>query len=73
MAATTVKLINPLASGKLVKFQVSYDTSWDAIEIIPFMGLGVLGVLELFDKLGVIRSIIYQDYKQDSKVKMEFC
>lgn len=44
VAATTVKLINPLASGKLVKFQVSYDTNWDTIEILPFMGLGVLGV-----------------------------
>ncbi|KAJ2994784.1 H(+)/Cl(-) exchange transporter 5 [Globomyces sp. JEL0801] len=53
IAAVTLKLINPLGSGKLVLFQVSYDTDWHIPELIPFLILGIFGGLfgALFIKL----------------------
>ncbi|KAJ3282937.1 hypothetical protein HK104_010632 [Borealophlyctis nickersoniae] len=45
IAAITLKMFNPLGSGKLVLFQVSYDGDWHAFELVPFMVLGVLGGL----------------------------
>ncbi|KAI8805553.1 clc channel, partial [Cladochytrium replicatum] len=43
MGAVTLKLINPLGSGKLVLFQVSYDRDWQFFELVPFMALGIFG------------------------------
>ncbi|KAJ3082941.1 hypothetical protein HK102_001370 [Quaeritorhiza haematococci] len=45
IAAVTLKLINPLGSGKLVLFQVTYDRDWQLFELIPFAILGVFGGL----------------------------
>ncbi|KAJ3269167.1 hypothetical protein HDV01_001713 [Terramyces sp. JEL0728] len=45
IAAVTLKMINPLGTGKLVMFQVTYNTDWNAIELIPFFLLGILGGL----------------------------
>lgn len=44
-AAVTLKLIDPLGTGKLVMFQVSYDTDWNLLELIPFLFLGAFGGL----------------------------
>ncbi|KAJ3129249.1 hypothetical protein HK100_008746 [Physocladia obscura] len=44
MAAVTLKVLNPLGSGKLVKFQVTYSRDWVDFEILPFILLGVAGV-----------------------------
>ncbi|KAJ8328947.1 hypothetical protein O5D80_002909 [Batrachochytrium dendrobatidis] len=45
VAAVTLKLINPLGTGKLVMFQVSYNKEWHPIELIPFLILGIFGGL----------------------------
>ncbi|KAI8922971.1 chloride channel [Entophlyctis helioformis] len=45
IAAVTLKLINPLGTGKLVMFQVTYDKQWHPMELIPFFVLGIFGGL----------------------------
>ncbi|KAJ3253282.1 hypothetical protein HK103_000776 [Boothiomyces macroporosus] len=45
IAAVTLKMINPLGTGKLVMFQVTYNADWNAIELVPFFLLGILGGL----------------------------
>ncbi|KAI8610065.1 chloride channel [Chytriomyces sp. MP71] len=45
IAAVTLKILNPLGSGKLVKFQVYLERDWRDFELIPFALLGVLGGL----------------------------
>jgi chloride channel 3/4/5 len=44
VAAISLKIINPLGSGKLVMFQVSFDKDWYYLEIFPFLFLGLIGV-----------------------------
>ncbi|KAJ3504402.1 hypothetical protein NLJ89_g7954 [Agrocybe chaxingu] len=43
IAAITLKMLDPFGTGKLVLFQVTYDTDWHAWELFPFVILGVLG------------------------------
>lgn len=38
-------MINPLGTGKLVIFQVSYDRDWHGFELVPFTALGIFGGL----------------------------
>ncbi|KAI8911641.1 chloride channel [Gorgonomyces haynaldii] len=45
IAAVTVKLINPLGTGKLVMFQVNFNRDWQFFELVPFMLLGLCGGL----------------------------
>ena len=45
IAATTVKYVNPLGTGKLVLFQVNYSTEYHSFEIFGFVSLGVIGGL----------------------------
>ncbi|ORZ35273.1 chloride channel, partial [Catenaria anguillulae PL171] len=44
-AAVTLQVLNPYRTGKLVLFQVTYDTSWHSFELIFFILIGVLGGL----------------------------
>ncbi|GAA5971664.1 hypothetical protein JCM21900_003889 [Sporobolomyces salmonicolor] len=43
IAATTLKLLDPFKSGKIVLFAVSYDKDWRALELVGFLLLGVFG------------------------------
>ncbi|KAH7097978.1 chloride channel [Auriculariales sp. MPI-PUGE-AT-0066] len=43
IAAGTLKFLNPFGTGKLVLFQVTYDSDWKAYELVPFVFLGVVG------------------------------
>ncbi|GAA6058723.1 hypothetical protein JCM10212_003411 [Sporobolomyces blumeae] len=45
IAATTLKLLDPFKSGKIVLFAVSYDKDWRYLELIGFLFLGVFGGL----------------------------
>ncbi len=45
VAALTLQAIDPLQSGKLVQFQISYDSTWQWFEMFPFMLLGCAGGL----------------------------
>ncbi|OKP10882.1 H(+)/Cl(-) exchange transporter 3 [Penicillium subrubescens] len=42
-AALSLKFLNPYGTGKIVLFQVRYNTDWEIFEIIIFVFLGVLG------------------------------
>jgi H+/Cl- antiporter ClcA len=41
----TSQRFNPLPSGKLVMFEVTYHHQWKWFEMLPFMVLGALGGL----------------------------
>ncbi|KAG8945624.1 hypothetical protein FRC04_000671 [Tulasnella sp. 424] len=43
VAATTLAYIDPFGIGKLVLFQVTASQQWRQFELIPWLGLGVLG------------------------------
>lgn len=45
MAAAMLKILNPLHTGKLVLFQVRYESTWRSFDVIFFVLLGVLGGL----------------------------
>ena len=42
-AALTLKFLNPYGTGKIVLFEVRYDTDWRFFELIAFIFLGCLG------------------------------
>jgi chloride channel 3/4/5 len=42
-----MQIINPFGSGKLVMFQVNYDEDWHALEMVPFVFIGVVGVCHI--------------------------
>ena len=46
-AAVTLKLFDPFGTGKLVMFQVTYDHDWNAFEMVPFLLLGLFGVMTI--------------------------
>ncbi|KAG8901755.1 hypothetical protein FRC00_004894 [Tulasnella sp. 408] len=43
VAATTLAYIDPFGIGKLVLFQVTASQQWKQFELVPWLGLGVLG------------------------------
>ncbi|KAG9047713.1 hypothetical protein FS837_001677 [Tulasnella sp. UAMH 9824] len=43
VAATTLAYIDPFGIGKLVLFQVTASQQWRQFELVPWLGLGVLG------------------------------
>ena len=43
VGAVTLKILNPMGTGKLVVFQVSYDEPWHVVEFVPFLLLGIFG------------------------------
>ena len=45
VAAMTLQRWNPLSSGKLVMFEVTYHHQWKLFELIPFMLIGAIGGL----------------------------
>lgn len=45
IAAVTLKIIDPFGTGKLVRFQVNYDSDWHYLELISFFILGAFGVI----------------------------
>jgi chloride channel 3/4/5 len=53
IAAVTLKLIDPFGTGKLVRFQVTYDSDWNHWELLSFLFLGMIGGLygALFTKV----------------------
>lgn len=42
-AALSLKFLNPYGTGKIVLFQVRYQTDWEIFEIFLFIFLGILG------------------------------
>ncbi|KAK3375285.1 chloride channel protein 5 [Podospora didyma] len=42
-AAVVLQAFDPLRSGKLVLYQVTYSSSWYGFELVPFVLLGILG------------------------------
>ncbi|RFU29994.1 hypothetical protein B7463_g6370, partial [Scytalidium lignicola] len=54
-AAVTLQAFDPFRSGKLVLYQVTYNTDWHAFELIPYALLGILGGIYggLFVKLNM--------------------
>ncbi|KAJ3222098.1 hypothetical protein HK099_002713 [Clydaea vesicula] len=65
IATVTIKFINPLGTGKLVIFQVSYAKDWHIIETIPFIFLGLIGGIYggLFIKSGTSISKFKKKFK----------
>ncbi|KAL8762656.1 MAG: hypothetical protein Q9184_001363 [Pyrenodesmia sp. 2 TL-2023] len=55
VAAVTLQAFNPFRTGKLVLYQVTYDTGWHGFEMVPFAILGIVGGLygALFIKLNM--------------------
>lgn len=55
VAAFVLQALNPFRTGKLVLYQVTYNTGWHAFELIPFIVIGILGGLYggLFIKLNM--------------------
>ncbi|KAL8885678.1 MAG: hypothetical protein Q9192_006606 [Flavoplaca navasiana] len=55
VAAVTLQALNPFRTGKLVLYQVTYDTGWHGFEMVPFAILGIVGGLygALFIKLNM--------------------
>ncbi|KAL5524022.1 hypothetical protein ACEPAG_8195 [Sanghuangporus baumii] len=55
IAAITLKFLDPLGTGKLVLFQVTYDKDWHAFELAFFLLLGVFGGIygAYFSKLNI--------------------
>lgn len=50
--------MNPFHTGKLVIFQVQYTHTWNTIELIPFLFLGIMGgSLSSFVTLGLVGAI----------------
>jgi chloride channel 3/4/5 len=45
IAAVTLKIMDPFGTGKLVRFQVNYDSDWHYLELISFFILGAFGVI----------------------------
>ncbi|KAI4230984.1 MAG: hypothetical protein LQ349_005904 [Xanthoria aureola] len=45
VAAVTLQALNPFRTGKLVLYQVTYDTGWHGFEMVPFAILGIVGGL----------------------------
>ncbi|KAL8806004.1 MAG: hypothetical protein Q9223_004695 [Gallowayella weberi] len=45
VAAVTLQAFNPFRTGKLVLYQVTYDTGWHGFEMVPFAVLGIIGGL----------------------------
>ncbi|KAL8990332.1 MAG: hypothetical protein Q9177_000993 [Variospora cf. flavescens] len=45
VAAVTLQAFNPFRTGKLVLYQVTYDTGWHRFEMVPFAVLGIMGGL----------------------------
>ncbi|KAI4250594.1 MAG: hypothetical protein L6R40_000194 [Gallowayella cf. fulva] len=45
VAAVTLQAFNPFRTGKLVLYQVTYDTGWHGFEMVPFAILGLVGGL----------------------------
>ncbi|EGN99742.1 hypothetical protein SERLA73DRAFT_88360 [Serpula lacrymans var. lacrymans S7.3] len=43
IAAITLRFLDPLGTGKLVLFQVTYDRDWHAYELVFFLLLGAFG------------------------------
>ncbi|KAF9031391.1 Cl-channel protein [Hymenopellis radicata] len=45
IAAVALEYVDPFGTGKLVLFQVTsvFDDTWRAFELIPWLGLGILG------------------------------
>ncbi|CAN6674917.1 anion/proton exchange transporter Gef1p [Trichomonascus vanleenenianus] len=43
VAAVTLQTINPFKSGKLVFFQVVFESKWHKFELIPFAMIGAIG------------------------------
>ncbi|SPQ25988.1 7d9d3768-3d29-4622-80f4-b034667c9004 [Thermothielavioides terrestris] len=42
-AAVVLQAFDPFRSGKLVMYQVTYDSHWHGFELVPFVILGILG------------------------------
>lgn len=42
VAVTTLKVLDPFGSGKIVLFQVTYDKDWRFWELVPFLLIGCL-------------------------------
>jgi chloride channel 3/4/5 len=42
-AALSLKFLNPYGTNKIVMFEVRYVTDWEFFEMVPFIGLGILG------------------------------
>ncbi|KAL1955869.1 hypothetical protein VTO42DRAFT_8027 [Malbranchea cinnamomea] len=55
VAAVTLHAVNPLRTGKIVLYQVTYSRGWHRFEMLPFIALGILGGLYggLFIKLNM--------------------
>ena len=45
VAAVTLRLLDPFGTGRLVKFQVTSESRWNPVELVPFALLGSLGGL----------------------------
>lgn len=72
ISVVVIKFINPLGTGKLVIFQVSYDQDWKFFELIPFLFLGILGGLlgSLFIKISTITTS-YQSKLLESRPRLK--
>eukprot|EP01118_Nematostelium_gracile_P019057 TRINITY_DN8693_c0_g1_i1.p1 TRINITY_DN8693_c0_g1~~TRINITY_DN8693_c0_g1_i1.p1 ORF type:complete len:819 (+),score=195.47 TRINITY_DN8693_c0_g1_i1:89-2545(+) len=60
LAAIVLSYMNPLHTGKLVLFQVTYTNSWKSFEMIPFFVVAVIGGLigAFFIKMNVKMSAL---------------
>lgn len=67
ISTVTIRLINPLGTGQLVLFQVSYSKDWHAFEFLPFLALGIFGGLygaffiHVSTRFAKLRSRLFED------------
>lgn len=68
IGAFTVRSINPYGNGHDVQFSIDYKAPWASFELIPFIILGILGVIKL-----IINFSIKTYFKCLKRVYGELC
>ncbi len=66
VGALVVRIINPYGNGHEIQFPVEYNVPWATFEVIPFIGLGILG--GLWGTLFIKTNIRWLKYKKTSRI-----
>ncbi|CAF3847061.1 unnamed protein product, partial [Rotaria magnacalcarata] len=66
VGALVVRTINPYGNGHEIQFPVEYNVPWATFEVIPFIGLGVLG--GLWGTLFIKTNISWLKYKKTHSI-----
>ncbi|CAF1201953.1 unnamed protein product [Rotaria sordida] len=66
IGALVVRTINPYGNGHEIQFPVEYNVPWATFEVIPFIGLGILG--GLWGALFIKTNINWLKYKKTNHI-----